>query len=358
MMQGLAARDEDLGGAVRQAQGFARAAPTRDKARVVPGPARIGSGSGNRNLPGHHAHRAHRQGQKCGTLPAVMGRRWNTARLKVWCALLGGVVPLGLACSQRPEPMDARSVAAPGSGVAEPEPPDELAPNDPVPNDPVPNDAAPSAVAAGVASAAPVAMEPTAAGASPRGEGSDYAGEQMVEFVEIGRGDRVADLGGVSGYSLTPVRRALGPTGIVYVRRSTPPPADPTTVPSANDLGKMVWMNTREDAPFIPDATRLNAVTVLFSYPVVSPGARKKFNAAVLRALVPGGLYIIAGHEPSPDSKPGTPREPSAVSDSVVRADVQAAGFEFVEAADFVSSAARADDVAPTRYVLKFRKPQ
>jgi predicted methyltransferase len=181
----------------------------------------------------------------------------------------------------------------------------------------------------------------------------------MVEFFEIGRGDRIADLGGVSGYSLMPVRRALGPTGIVYVRRRTPPPADPSAGGSAaDDVGKIIWMNTPDDAPFSADATKLNAVTVLFSYPTVSPAARKKFNAAVLRALVPGGLYIIAGHEPSSDTGPGTARQPSAVTDAAVRADVQAAGFHVVEAADYVSSNPSAADIAPTRYVLKFRKPK
>ena len=206
---------------------------------------------------------------------------------------------------------------------------------------------------------APPVTEPSAGSSSPSAESTDSSGEKMVEFFEIGRGDRTADLGGVSGYSLTPVRRALGPTGIVYVRRRTAPPADPSEGGlAANDLGKLVWMNTPDDAPFIADATKLNAVTVLFSYPTVSPAARKKFNAAVLRALVPGGLYIIAGHEPSPDTGPGTARQPSAVSDAAVRSDVQAAGFQFVEAADFVSSSASAADVAPTRYVLKFRKPK
>jgi predicted methyltransferase len=200
---------------------------------------------------------------------------------------------------------------------------------------------------------------PPSGDTSPPADSGDSSGEKMVEFFEIGRGDRIADLGGVSGYSLTPVRRALGPTGIVYVRRPTPPPTDPSESGlAANDLGKLVWMKTPDDAPFIADATKLNAVTVLFSYPTVSPASRKKFNAAVLRALAPGGLYIIAGHAPSSDTGPGTARQPSAVSDAAVRADVQAAGFQFVEAAEFVSSSASTVDVAPTRYVLKFRKPK
>ena len=200
------------------------------------------------------------------------------------------------------------------------------------------------------------APAPGAAAASSQ-EGSATAGSQMIEFFEIGRGDRVADLGGVAGYSLGPMRRAVGPAGVLYVRRATPPPTEPAA--PSDDLGKIVWMNTPDEAPFIPDATRLNAATLLYGYhAVVAAGRdRKKLNAAVYRALLPGGVYIIADHAAPPGSGLRAAREQSAIEDGVVRAEVQAAGFEFVEAADFVSSVAR-EDGTPNQYVLKFRKPR
>jgi len=293
-----------------------------------------------------------------------MAQRWFTTRWNVSCVRWGAGALLGLACSQQPEPVDASSLeplsaeqAPPGE--AEMVPPGGTATNEAwAPSEAAPPDGTSAAPADPLASEPPV-TGPSAGSSSPTAEGSDSSGEKMVEFFEIGRGDRIADLGGVSGYSLAPVRRALGPTGIVYVRRPTAPPTDPSEGGlAANDLGKLVWMKTPDDAPFIPDATKLNAVTVLFSYPAINPASRKKFNAAVLRALAPGGLYIIAGHEPSSDTVPGTARQPSAVSDAAVRSDVQAAGFQFVEAADFVSSSASAADIAPTRYLLKFRKPK
>jgi predicted methyltransferase len=181
----------------------------------------------------------------------------------------------------------------------------------------------------------------------------------MVEFFEIGRGDRVADLGGVSGYSLTPIRRALGPTGIVYVRRRSPPPSESADA-STDDLGKVVWMNTSEEAPLIADATRLNAVTLLFAYhAVVAAGRdRQKLNGAIFRALVPGGVYIIADNAPPPGSSAGAARDLNRIEESVIRQEVQAAGFQFVAAGNFVTSAAAALRRPPSsQYVLKFRKP-
>lgn len=292
------------------------------------------------------------RGRKCGTLRGVMIRRWLSVPSMVRVSW-GGVV-FALACSQPPEPADPTIYPAP-PGEAEMAPPAELVANEPSANDGPASDPSTSA------GADPV-TEPTVAEAPPAEAGSseassDSSGERMVEFFEVGRGDRIADLG-VSGYSLSPVRRALGPTGLVYVRRRTPPPQESLAPTTANDLAPLVWMNTPDDAPLSGDATKLNAVTVLFSYSAVSPGARKSFNAAVYKAIVPGGLYIIAGYQASSDSKPGTARQPTAVTDSAVRADVEGAGFQFVEAADFVSSAASAADVAPSRYVLKFRKPK
>ena len=215
--------------------------------------------------------------------------------------------------------------------------------------------ALPDTASAGVAASQP-APAPEAAATSQE-EGSASGGSQMIEFFEIGRGDRIADLGGVAGYSLVPLRRAVGPAGVVYVRRSTPPPTE-AAAPS-DDLGTIVWMNTPDEAPLIGDATRLNAATLLYGYhAVVAAGRdRKKLNAAVYRALLPGGVYIIADHAAPPGSGLRAARELSAIEDGVVRAEVQAAGFEFVEAADFVSSVAR-EDGSPSQYVLKFRKPR
>ncbi len=269
-----------------------------------------------------------------------MNRGWISVHSTTAWALAGSL--LGAACaSSEAEPRDATAVASPAPAVSEPEaPPSEAAPG--APAEPAPVDPG-------------VTERPVSAPDSPA------SGAQMTDFFGIGRGDRVADLGGVSGYSLTPVRRVLGPAGVIYVQRRSPPPTDASAASASDDLAKIIWMNTPDEAPLTADATRLNAVTLLFAYhAVVAAGHdRKALNAAVYRALVPGGLYIVADRAAPPGSGLGAARKLNAIEADVVRMEVQAAGFTFVEAADFVSNAPGASERSPgSQYVLKFAKPK
>jgi predicted methyltransferase len=288
-----------------------------------------------------------------------MTRYWITASWRLSCVLACHAVLLAAACSpssSSSEPRAPTAVApAPSAGLA----PEEAPPGPPAETAPVAGEPAAEGQV-GEAWARPVPPDPAPAGAEAEPADEDAGSEQMVEFFETGRGDRVADLGGVFGYSLTPVRRALGPAGILYVRRRTPPPADPAA-DDEGGLGKLVWMNTPDEAPFSAEATRLNGVTLLFAYhAVVAAGRdRRKMNGAVYRALVPGGVYIIADHQAPPGSGIAAAREENRIEDGIVRSEVQAAGFEFVEAADFVSNAiGSADRSGAGQYLLKFRKPK
>jgi predicted methyltransferase len=313
-----------------------------------------------------------------------MSGRWNTGGWTTWRALVYGAVLFGAACSpSASEPRDATSIEPEHSttetaGSESPPGPEATAADEAgapeiwavdssavgsseVASSEVPPSAIESSPAE--ASTAEPPSDGAGGGATPRpngaAEGNASSGQEMIDFFQIGRGDRVADLGGLSGYSLAPIRRAVGPSGVVYVRRRLPPPSDPAD-PSANDLGTLVWMNTPDEAPLIKDATRLNAVTLLFAYhALVAAGRdRQKVNAAVFRALVPGGVYIIADNAAPPGSGIGAVRELNRIEESVIRDEVQAAGFKFVEAGNFVTSAAAALRRPPSsQYVLKFKKP-
>jgi len=281
-------------------------------------------------------------------------RRWISAGWKSSCGLWGVLLSAACAASSAPEPLAASALEP---GLATPQEEGEATPP-PAPGARVTAGEPAAPEAAALEAAAPAA--PAASGAQPApGEASQSgSGAGMIEFFEVGRGDRVADLGGMSGYSLAPVRRAVGPAGVVYVRRQSPPP-DASS--ASDDLARLVWMKTSDEAPLTADATRLNAVTLLFGYhAVVAAGHdRRKLNAAVYSALVPGGVYIIADRAAPPGSGLGAARRDSSIEDGIVRAEVQAAGFQFVEAADFVSSVARSDEGSSAgQYVLKFKKPK
>ena len=268
-----------------------------------------------------------------------MTRRWITAR---WTTSWGFAALLGAACTPSgPGPLEPTAATSP----AEPAP-------EATSVDPDPAEAAPAASPEPLAEPAP-----TPPADAPREDNA--GGARLVEFFGVGRGDRVADLGGVFGYSLTPTRRAIGPAGMLYVRRKTAPPVDPDTA-GDTDLAPIAWLNTPDEAPLSAEATRLNAVTLLFAYhAVIAAGHdRKKLNGAVYRALVPGGVYIIADHAAAPGSGLAAARKENRIEDSIVRSEVQAAGFEFVEAADFIANiVSSADRTSGGQYLLKFRKP-
>jgi len=193
----------------------------------------------------------------------------------------------------------------------------------------------------------------------------------MLDFFAIGRAERIADLGSGAGYSLTPMLDAVGPYGIVYTRhdprtRSDLPKASGSAPPEERLPENVIQMPTSLAAPFLPAAKNLDRVFFLFAYHdlVTRQDDRQEFNAAVFRALKAGGLYFIAEHAAPPGSGLAAARELNRFEERIVRADVEAAGFRFVESAEFLPSSASTPqapgDTGPavtTQYLLKFQKP-
>ena len=91
---------------------------------------------------------------------------------------------------------------------------------------------------------------------------------------------------------------------------------------------------------------------------------RAPMNAAVFRALKPGGLYVIADHA----GRPGTGISESGtlhrVEEAFVRREVEAAGFRLVASGDFLRNPQDPRDrnvpeppQPKDEFVLKFVKP-
>jgi predicted methyltransferase len=228
--------------------------------------------------------------------------------------------------------------------------------------------AAPQPPAQSADSNAPVAPEPSTpaplARASPNAD--DF---HLIDFMGLGRGDRIADLGSGRGYSIRPFVAAVGPFGVVYVRH------DPTTLSALSsersDVAEsavpsnVIRMATPLEAPFSPEAKNLDCATLLFTYHELVAERRDlhRFNAAVFGALKPGGCYIVVEHAPRSAAEPAVAEDANRIDARVVRSEVEAVGFRFVEAADFFTPATAAAAAAPaapqaSQYVLKFQKPR
>lgn len=199
---------------------------------------------------------------------------------------------------------------------------------------------------------------------------------EMLAFFDVKPGQKVADLAAGGGYTTELLVRAVGEKGVVYSQNSQWIVDKFAAGPWGARLGKPINKNVVRvvrdfDDPLPPDATDLDVVfDVLFYHDTVwMKTDRAKMNAAIFRALKPGGIYAIIDHS----GRPGTGTTESdtlhRIEEAVVRKEILAAGFTLPEEADFMRNPADTRDwnASPMaagekrgtsdRFVLKFVKP-
>jgi predicted methyltransferase len=87
-------------------------------------------------------------------------------------------------------------------------------------------------------------------------------------------------------------------------------------------------------------------------------------NRAVFNALKPGGFYVVADHSGRPGTGTSETKSLHRIEESVVRREVEAAGFKLVDEGQFLRNPKDPRDVPVAKsqvpndeFVLKFRKP-
>jgi predicted methyltransferase len=196
--------------------------------------------------------------------------------------------------------------------------------------------------------------------------------EELLEFLGVKPGERVADLAAGSGYSTELLARAVGPSGVVYAQndRRTLDEFVSESWPkrlARESMRAVVRLDREFDAPLSPEAKDLDLVTLLFSYhDVIARGVdRKGLNGSVFQALRPGGSYVVADHQAPPGTGIAAASSLHRIEEKIVRQEIEAAGFRFVESADFLKDPSD-DGTTPSfarefrtdRFLLKFRKPE
>ena len=224
----------------------------------------------------------------------------------------------------------------------------------------------------------------------------------MLGFIGIKPGSTALDLSAAGGYTTELLARAIGPTGKVYGQsRPRPagqpspapaapegnanPSATPSAAPPAAPRPSPVALAERDKAlqgkaasivpvvqPFeepVPaeavDA-KLDLVTLMFNYHDLGflGVDRGKMNAAIFRALKPGGIYVIADHA----GRPGTGISESGtlhrIEEAFLRKEVEAAGFKFAAEGTFLCNPNDPKDKntpdppqPKDEFVVKFVKP-
>jgi predicted methyltransferase len=199
---------------------------------------------------------------------------------------------------------------------------------------------------------------------------------ETLSFFGIAPGMRVAELGAGTGYTSELLARVVGPDGTVYAQNS---PfilerfaAEPWKARLERPVMKPVVRVDRPfDDPLPPEAHDLDAVVcVLFYHDTVWMSVdRDRMNRAVFEALAPGGVYGIVDHSAHPGAGVDDVRTLHRIEESVVRNEVERAGFRLAATADFLRhpederdwnaspGAAGARRGTSDRFVLLFVKP-
>lgn len=193
----------------------------------------------------------------------------------------------------------------------------------------------------------------------------------LLAFADARPGMRVFDLGAGGGYSTELLARAVGSSGRVYGHNSQMFLDQFVRGRFDERMQREAMRNVVKvvrdfDDPIPADVRDLDRVTAFFIYhdtPWIGTD-RARMNRALFAALKPGGMLIVADHAAQAGAGVGVSKSLHRIEESVVRRELEAAGFRFVAAADFLRNAEDKRDTlvfkSPVRvdeFVLKFVKP-
>ena len=199
---------------------------------------------------------------------------------------------------------------------------------------------------------------------------------ELLSFLGVQPGWRIADLGAGGGYTTELLKRAVGSEGAVYGQNSKALLDMFAEKPWSARLEKpvmkgVVRLDRDFDNPFRKDMRPLDAVTmVLLYHDTVWLGVdRDEMNKAVFAALKPGGVFVIVDHSARPGDGIKMASTLHRIEEDVVKSEILAAGFVLDGEADFLRNkddtrvwndsprAAGERRGTSDRFVLRFKKP-
>jgi predicted methyltransferase len=194
---------------------------------------------------------------------------------------------------------------------------------------------------------------------------------KLLAFTGARAGMKVLDMGAGAGYSTELLARVVGPTGAVYAQNSAEifervkdrfnaraqGPAMQNVVPMTRDFDDPVPANVHD----------LDLITFFFFYHDTTYMSvdRAEMNRKLFAALKPGAALVIADHSARKGDGAAVGKSLHRIEESVLRQEVEAAGFKLVSEGDFLRHPEDPRDVPVFRpqvpvdeFVLKFEKPR
>jgi predicted methyltransferase len=199
---------------------------------------------------------------------------------------------------------------------------------------------------------------------------------ETIAFAGLKPGQTIADFLPGTGYYDRIFSGVVGPKGHVYAFypaemkafSKSPLPADGTKPFDKYDNVTSISTPANDFALPAP----VDMVWISDNYhdihdPFFAPADVAKVNAAVFKALKPGGVYLVLDHAAPAGSGLADTNTTHRIDEAVVKTEVEAAGFQLVGESDALKNPA--DDHSklvfdPTirghtdQFILKFRKPK
>src|SRR5438094_3248144 len=201
---------------------------------------------------------------------------------------------------------------------------------------------------------------------------------EMLEFLRLKPGMKVAELGAGAGYTTELLARSVAPDGVVYAQNpdlfiqrflKTRWP-DRLARPAMKNV---VRVDREFDDPLPPEAKGLDLVVinVIYHDTTYLEVDRGKMNRAVFDAPTPGGVYVVVDSSAKPGTGTSDSKTLHRIDEQTVRAEVEQAGFRLDSQGDFLRNPqdARDWDSSPgaaaqagrrgqsDRFALRFVKP-
>lgn len=200
--------------------------------------------------------------------------------------------------------------------------------------------------------------------------------EQLMAFFGIAPGMKVADLWAGGGYTTELLARIVGPSGKVYSQNGKFSPRFKKVEKAWKarlkepGMGNVVELEKPFEHPadILPvPAGSLDAVLINMSYhDIVGHGFdRAAINAAVFKALKPGGLYCVVDNSAKPGSGARDVSTLHRIDEAFEVKEIERAGFKLEATSDVLRNPK--DDRTwfimkhrghQDRFVLKFVKPK
>jgi predicted methyltransferase len=199
----------------------------------------------------------------------------------------------------------------------------------------------------------------------------------VLAFSGVKSGDKIADYAAGAGYFTRLFAKIVGPDGHVYASVPSALFQYPNIVKGISEVQNYVVGHPNVSVNFASaiDAARYPEMLDLFwisqNYhdlkdPFMGPVDMAAFNRAVYAALKSGGIYIVLDHVAAPNSPDNVTDTLHRIEPSVVRREVEAAGFKFVGESKVLANPDDPHTKGPfnpsiqgrtDQFIFKFRKP-